>query len=55
MALGLNAIVEGAGSPQEEEGDGEAKHDQRWELLGDVGSGGWNDSEQYAARFIKIG
>ena len=39
MALGLNAIVEGAGSPQEEEGDGEAKHDQRWELLGDASSG----------------
>ena len=36
MALGLDAIVEGDGSPQEEEGDGEAKHGQRWRLFGMV-------------------
>jgi hypothetical protein len=53
VALGLNAIVEGAGSPQEEEGDGEAKHDQRWELLGDVGSGGWYDTELLRGKIYK--
>ena len=34
MALGLDAIVEGDGSPQEEEGGGDAKHGQRWRLFG---------------------